>query len=282
MKKNIIIERWQAEPHLRLVFNKITELLKKGGKIQLEAPLLERMEGKIDLRGIGLDEKKIVNSEFNNFDFSFSTFTYSWIENSIFEKCHFYKVDFSNFSDHQNSFKECYFIDCKFTKTIFTRPEFVNVVFRNCRIINIDFSASSFESCTFEGKLKDVWFRGGFPLQSDNISFGNPKKNEMKNVSFENAELEDLTFSDNCDLSTIKINSSNIYYLFNRWKERLELLKLEHLNWDDKDKKEAGIFTRVHLVHAIKQDWYIINRNDVERDYGKEVAVRILKQLNSL
>jgi len=39
----------------------------------------------------------------------------------------------------------------------------------------------------------------------------------MKNVSLEKAELFDLTFSDNCELSTVLINN-NIYYKFDKWK----------------------------------------------------------------
>jgi fluoroquinolone resistance protein len=129
--------------------------------------------------------------------------------------------------------------------------------------------------------LKNVWFRGGFPLQSDIIHFGSPKKNEMREVSFENAELEDVTFSDNCDLSTVTIKSSNHYYKYNRWKSKLEFLKLESLNWDNFEKKEIDIFLKTYLVHAEHQDWYIINRNDLERDYGKDVSLKIIDSLNN-
>jgi len=145
---------------------------------------------------------------------------------------------------------------------------------------DIDFDASFFDNCIFEGELNDVWFRGGFPLHSDCDRFGVPKKNEMKNVSFEKAELKDLTFSDNCDLSSVRIKNNDKYYKYNHWEKRLEFLKSEISNWEEKEKKEAEIFSDVHLVHAKSQQWYIINREDMERNYGKEVAVKIINKLN--
>ncbi len=299
MSKKDLIERWKIDPQSKLVFKKIIDLITIGGKFQWENISIELVEDKIDLRGFDLGGQKIVKSEFNNIDFSFSTFKNTWVESSSFEGCHFDKVDFSDFSDHGNFFKKCSFTDCKFNaaaigfdgtnfleclfdnckfnKTIFNRPEFVGVHFKNIRIKNIDFNASSFENCFFEGALKDVWFRGGFPLQSDNNYYGTPKKNEMKNVSFENADLEDLTFSDQCDLSTVRIKQSEIYHKYNRWKERLDLLKIESLKWSDKERKEADIFVNTYLVHAKNQDWYIINKNDVERDYGSDVSVKIFE-----
>jgi uncharacterized protein YjbI with pentapeptide repeats len=303
MKKKYLIERWNVEPQLKLLLNKIIELFKIGGKFQVETIPVEVIEGTFDLRGINANDRKIIGCEFRNINFSFSSFDNTWIENSFFEKCLFDKVDFSDSSDHRNYFKECIFSackfnyaaigydgtkfvncifeNCKFTKTIFNRPEFVDVFFKNSQIKNIDFNASSFEHCSFEGELKDVWFRGGFPLHSDIEHFGKPKKNEMKNVSFENAELEDLTFSDDCDLSTVKIKNSYKYYKYDRWKERLEFLKSESQNWNDREKKETEIFVNACLGHAKNQEWYIINRNDIERYFGKDIALKIMNQLNS-
>ncbi|GGH16421.1 pentapeptide repeat-containing protein [Sphingobacterium alkalisoli] len=302
MTKKYLIERWEVEPQLRFILNKINDLL-KGGNVQSRINTYEFVDGKLDLRGIIINERTIAKLELQNADLTFSSFKDCWIENSLFEKCNFEKVDFSKFSDHKNIFKECYFKNCKFNyaslgdggtsfsecvfedcnffKTIFIRPEFVGVSFKNCKINSIDFFGSSFESCCFEGNLKDIWFRGGFPLQVDYSNYGIPKRNEMKNVSFVNAELEDLTFSDNCDLSSVKIKSSDKYYKYERWKERLEFLKMEDRNWSDKEKKEAEIFANTYLVHAKNQEWHIINREDVERDHGKDIALKIINHLNN-
>jgi uncharacterized protein YjbI with pentapeptide repeats len=260
MSKITLTDRWRFEGILGRAFEKVTEIFQNGSKIQSEFIPAEFINGKIDIRGIKNEESKIKNCECTNIDFSFSSFKNCWIENSLFEKCLFKKVDFSDFSDHKNNFNECTFIECnfnssgigydgseflecifdncKFTKTIFNRPEFIGVIFKNCRIKNIDFNASSFEDCSFEGELDDVWFRGGFPTKSQVEYFGEPKVNKMKNVSFENAELRDLTFSNNCDLSLVKINPSDKYYKFDNWKKRLEVLKSESSIWGDKEKKK--------------------------------------------
>jgi len=302
MMKKKLIERWALVPELKSLVIKIDSLLSKG-KFQSEIIPFKLIDGKLDLRGLNISGKELKKVEIKNANFTFSSFADCWIENSLFEKCYFEKVDFSSFSDHKNIFKECYFKSCKFSnasighggsefsncefedcnflKAIFVRAEFINVIFKNSRINNIDFNASSFENCSFEGELRNIWFRGGFPLESDISYFGVPKKNEMKNVSFINAELHDLTFSDNCDLSTIKIKYSDRYYVYDKWKERLSYLKSNILNWNEREKKEAEIFINVYSVHAKKQDWQIINIDDIERDYGKEVAFKIVSCMDS-
>lgn len=302
MSKNNLIERWRSESLLKNSLIKLTDKIKKGGKINSEFFPAEVVEGKFDFRGVDMAQKTVKMCEFQNVDFSFSSFKNSWVENNIFENCRFSKVDFSDVSDHNNNFKGCFFSDCKFnsaaigfggtrfykcilenckfSKTIFTRPEFVEVVFKNCKIKNIDFNASSFENCSFEGELNDVWFRGSFPLKSDEEYYGYPKLNEMKNVSFENADLKDLTFSDNCDLSTVKIKQSDDYYKFDKWKERLLCLLKSSESWTEKEKKEAKIFTDTYLVHASFQQWYIVNKTDVIEEHGNELALKIINQLS--
>lgn len=302
MTKKYIRNRWSNEAEFRFAFENIIKLIEIGGKVESDNIKLDLTNGKLDLRGICLDGKKIKKMEFENIDFSFSSLKNSWIENSFFSKCDFNNVDFSDFSDHNNNFKECLFVgckfnlagigydgtkfiecrfeNCKFVKTIFIRPEFKRVSFKNSKINNVDFNASSFEDCCFEGELKDVWFRGTFPSSSDCEYFGKPKINEMKNVSFEKAELNDLTFSDCCNLSTVKIKQSEILYNFDNWKKRLEFLMSEAQNWNSKERKETEIFANSYLIHAKNQEWQIINMNNLERDYGKGIALKIVDYLN--
>ena len=51
--------------------------------------------------------------------------------------------------------------------------------------------------------FENINFKRGFPTESFKKEFGNAKQNKMLNVSFEDAILHDVTFSDNCDLSTV-------------------------------------------------------------------------------
>jgi hypothetical protein len=102
----------------------------------------------------------------------------------------------------------------------------------------------------------------------------------MKNLSFEKADLRNPTFSDNCDLSTVKIKNNNRYYKYDNWNKRLQFLKLDIDSWEDEDRKEAEIFFNTYSVHAKNQDWFLINMDDIDRDYGIRVAAKIVERLN--
>lgn len=266
-------------------------------------PMNNFIGGRIYLRKMKLDGKTLKRYNVEKGDFTGSSFYDCWIEDCVFEGCHFEKTNFTEMTDHGNVFNNCDFIACKFnnavlgskgtkfincrfnncnfTRTLFIRGEFIDTVFINCKMKGIDFSASSFENCSFEGELNDCWFRGGFSSQIEIKEFGIPKVNEMKNVSFEKSELHYLTFSNDCDLSTVIINSDTRYRNYDHWKDRLEYLRVRIQSWDEESKREADIFVRSHLIHAINQHSYIINQDDLVIDYGREVAVKIINALDN-
>lgn len=290
--------RWEP------VFMKgINSFLGKGGLLTDDLSPFEKSNGVLlDFRGIELNNLAIKNCRFENIDFSFSSFKSSWIENSSFKNCYFKDADFTKISDQGNKFEECIFFNCKFNnsglgykgsafvecifentnfqKAVFIRAEFERCSFINSKIKGIDFNASSFEECIFEGILDDVWFRGGFPLQSDNQYFGFPKKNIMKKVSFEKAELKNLTFSDDCDLSSVCLGDNPEVFKYSNWYRRLQLLAKEIISWDSECGKQGEIFVKTHLVHAKNQDWYILNLKELEQIYGLETASKIIDGLN--
>lgn len=294
-------KRWNFDNEFLNIYKSVVKTLKNGGRLGPDVSNIGSDVNTLDLRGASFELLTIKNCLINNVDFSYSSFRNCWLENLKFENCYFYKVDLSQISDHNNTFINCNFVECNFngagigykgskiisskfekcnfTRTIFNRPEFVDVKFEKCKLKNIDFSASSFESCSFEGLLNNVWFRGGFPLQSLINTFGQPKKNEMKFVSFENAELIDLTFSDNCDLSSVSVGNSDIYIKFDHWKNRLDQLKVNLKDWEELERKEAEIFFDVYSVHAVKQDWYILSRYDIDKQYGKEISEKIINTM---
>ncbi|MRG44328.1 hypothetical protein GFS24_04345 [Chitinophaga sp. SYP-B3965] len=302
MKKIDLTKRWEIEPGAKSAGEKIMRLFRKGGKLLPEISPFELIEGKTDLRGINTGGKEIKKCVFENADLSFSTFSDSWIEKTKFNNCHFFKVDFSDFSDHGNLFEGCVFYDCKFnyatigakgsvfgncifekcnfSKAIFIRAEYTRSEFKNCKMRDLDFNASSFEDCVFEGELSDIWFRGTFPLKSNCEYFGWPKMNEMKNVSFEKAELIYTTFSNNCDLSSVIINNNGKYHKYNNWKKRLEYMVLDIGELDAKERAGIENFSIVYSLHAETQDWYIINIEDLEGEYGISIALRIINLLN--
>lgn len=259
----------------------------------------------IDFRGYPAHRILIKDVTLKDIDLSYADFSSSWIEANRFENCLFENTDFTDSSDHGNKFEECIFQNCKFRLAVlgydgsqfrncvfrkcefqranFIRTEFVNTDFIGCRLKGIDFGASSFDNCKFEGLLEDVWFRGTFPLESDIIEFGQPKLNKMLNVSFENADLVDLTISDGCDLSTVRLKENGRYVKYDNWLKRLQFLEKAAASWADSDAQEnAERFAWVGMVHAKKQDWNILNLDDLEKSYGgSEVARTIIDTLNS-
>lgn len=257
----------------------------------------------IDFRGYPAHRILVKDVVLKDIDLSHADFSNAWLESSRFENCLFEKTDFTDSSDHGDTFDHCVFEKCKFKlavlgydgsifrncifkecgfqRTNFIRTEFVNTDFVNCRLNGVDFNASSFENCRFEGLLEDVWFRGTFPSESQIKDFGQPKINKMENVSFENADLFGLTISDGCDLSTVRLKDNGKYSKFDKWLKRLQFLEKAVATWDDPyAKKEAEGFTWVSMVHAKKQDWDILNVADLEKQYGGvETARKIIDTL---
>lgn len=294
--------RWIGSLTAKTALKDIMQLFKHGGNIKNENSPFNILNNKLlDFRGLQLNNIKISNANIINSDLSYSNFKFTRIEHSTFNNVIFERVEFCEFSDYGNQFINCHFGKCKFKgsvigyegtkfincsfvnsnfeKTLFIRGEFLNCIFNACRLNRLDFNASSFENCIFYGKLDNVWFRGGYPFHSDIKEFGLAKKNQMKNVSFEKADLIDVTFSNECDLSSIIVPNNGKYFVFNNWDQRLLKLKNSVTNWPEKQKKEAEIFANSYLVHSKTQDWYIINTDDVVRYCGEDLATKIINEL---
>lgn len=303
MTSKILKERWIGNNNAKETLDKIKQLFRNGGMFKKEhSPFGLTKDGLIDFRGIDLRLQQIKEIKIKNIDFSHSLFSNAWIENSIFENVNFENVDFTEMSEHGNQFHKIRFSNCKFnkagigykgsqyihciieksnfTKTVFIRGEFFNTQFIDCKLKGVDFNASSFENCSFTGKLEDVWFRGGYAYPSDDANFGKAKKNQMRNVSFSGAILKGVNFSNECDLSTVQLPTASNYILFNNWKKRLEHLKEAIKEWPTQQRKEAEIFSSSLLVHAKAQDWFIVNIEELQREFGIDLASNIIIELN--
>ncbi|MDD4673996.1 MAG: hypothetical protein PHI03_13790 [Bacteroidales bacterium] len=303
MTSKILKNRWIGNNDAKEALDEIKLLFRNGGMFKNEhSPFGLTKDGLIDFRGIDLRQQQIKKIKIKNIDLSHSQFGNAWIENSVFETVNFENVDFTEISERGNLFHNVKFSNCKFnkagigyegsqylhcliekssfTKTVFIRGEFVNTQFIDCKLKGVDFNASSFENCSFVGRLEDVWFRGGYAYPSDDANFGKAKKNQMRNVSFSGAILEGVNFSNGCDLSTVQLPSTNNYILFNNWEKRLEHLKEVIKEWSTPQRKEAEIFSSSFLVHAKTQDWFIVNIEELQRDFGVDVASNIIIELN--
>lgn len=283
--------------------NKISQIITKGGELKKElSPFGLLSNGYIDFRGIDLSKRRFAKMKIQNVDLSYSNFQDTWIEKSVFSNVLLEKTDFSGITDKDNVFNNVFFINCKlnnsgigyrgtkyinctfdndnFSNAVFIRAEYNNSTFLNCNFKNIDFNASSFESCKFTGNLYGAWFRGGYTYPSDEKEFGFAKQNKMENVSFEEAILKGVNFSNECNLSTIILPKTGNYKLFNNWKCRLEKLKETIQTWPELEKKEGEIFINSYLVHAKTQEWFLLNIEEIQQDFGIDVARNIIIALN--
>lgn len=305
MSTKDLVARWQNTAENDRASERIFNICKYGGVLSMEQTPFGRLDSDlIDFRGYPAHSIVLNSVTVKDVDLSYADFSNSWMEANRFENCFFDKTDFTDSSDHANTFDQCVFLKCKFRlavlgyngsrfrncifkecgfqKTIFIRAEFVDTDFFNCRLNGVDFNASSFENCKFEGILENVWFRGTFPSELQLREFGQPKSNKMENVSFENADLRDLTFSNGCDLSTVTIKKNGRYFKFDNWYKRLQFLSNEIELWDDESQRnEAEKFLKITMVHAPTQDWEILNLDDWEKYCGRQdIVQRIVNCLN--
>jgi hypothetical protein len=262
-----------------------------------------QIEGRKDYRGLFFPTgSRLVKRIFRNVDLSKACFTGAWIEDCTFEDVLFSATDLVNISEHGNVFKKCVFekskfsgavlgfngtkyietefVGCIFSKTGFIRAEFSNCTFRECRMDGVDFNASSFDQCEFKGILKEIWFRGGYMVATDEARLGKPRLNSMKNVSFKNAEIHDAVFSQGCRLDTIIMPDKGNYIRVSDWQRKLQSLQHQASLTPGSAGKKIGIFAKVHLVHASGQDQYILNKEDIVKGFGEDAASIIWKSFS--
>lgn len=267
-----------------------------------ESPFGLTEAGLLDFRGLCLPETaELRRVSFGPADFGSSSWGRIWLERSRFDRADFAGASFQMIGDHGNEFLSCRFsrtsfregvlgyrgsryVSCAFdgadfARALFVRPEFDDCEFRDCKLNGCDFNGASFERCRFLGEVRNVWFRGGFALPDDVSSFGVPRANCMTCVDFWGACLHETTFSNGCDLSSVKLPTDGSHGLFGQWSQRLRILTESARSWSA-EARVAGIgFATIHLVHARTQDWYILNRMDLDEEYGCEVAELIWQSL---
>jgi uncharacterized protein YjbI with pentapeptide repeats len=230
-------------------------------------------------------------------DFGAALWNGIWLQRCFFDKSIFDKASVQKIADHGNLFTNCTFSKASFREAVigfkgsqfqnctfdrvdfrragFIRPEFSGCIFSHCRLDGCDLNGSSFERCEFVGPLNEVWFRGGFPHPNDVSQYGDPRPNQMLDVSFEKARLRDVFFSNSCVLSSVKLPDDGRCMLVSQWQEKLVRLQNELERWPQVAKEAGCAFVSTNLVHARIQNWFIVNRDDLEAEFGSDVAIRI-------
>ena len=285
-------KRWQS-PEANGFARLINQKGRSGNGFEVsESPFgLIAPSGLLDLRGLPLpDRTELRKVLFQDADLSAAQFDKAWIERCTFKNIRADETRWNNVAEHGSTFMDCTFSRanfrdaimgykgsqfdrCKFTdaslqRTQFIRPEFNDCIFKDCRYQNTDFNASSFERCEFSGEVRSVWFRGGFALPSLREEFGTSRPNKMLNVSFAHATLIDVTFSNNCDLSTIIPPVDSDHRLVSDWKNCLLMLQTTIQHWPTEEKMAGEIFCQTHLTHAQTQKSYIVSFLDLMEVYG--------------
>jgi fluoroquinolone resistance protein len=224
--KGSLVSRWKKSAQASAALPGIIEALKSGGHLGAESSPFGRVGDLCDVRGLQVpDGMRILSRHVKDADFSWGFIRLAWIQNCVFENVRFDNATIDT-ADHGNRFTGCSFVgtsfqdgigyrgssynNCRFEKvdfrrSVFTRADMNDCIFSDCKLKGVDFNASSFVNCMFEGKLEDVWFRGGFPLPVNVTDFGEPRPNRMQGVSFANASLWGITFSNGCDLSSVVV-----------------------------------------------------------------------------
>lgn len=222
------------------------------------------------------------NVTFYSCDLSFSDFSGWLFENCHFENC---QLDTTNFNEakftackflksafRKTTFKraaininngsdsglieDCNFNECNFREANFGFPIIRQSNFINCHLRFCNFDASRLENVRFSGKVETTFFNGS-PQSYSKPLFGflssfDPKKikNEMKNVDFSSATIEDVTFANGIDLSTIKWPDDNSIILIKKPREFFSKLisAITNSDWSMNDKDLAiRLINNVHF-----------------------------------
>jgi fluoroquinolone resistance protein len=310
MDKRSARNRWLLTTEATERCRAISEIILKGGSIEhnLSRIVDKTEQGLLDLRGIPLSLEpgmELNRVQIRDIDFSYAYFGHAILKQCVFEHvflrgvensrwnergCRFVDVDFGEAKLRDAAigidgsiYERVSFQDADFSGAVFIRPQFKDCDFSNAKLRELDFNASNFVNCKFRGKLESVWFRKYYPSKSDEQRMGKAVPNEMRNVDFSDASLWDVVFTGGLDLSTVTVPKDGSHILLHHFDTALNRTRneIEKLPWTDEEKKKVSIWINASLVYAISQPMWILNKKDVEMQFGVKVAQEFLKLLEA-
>lgn len=215
---------------------------------------------------------KLKNVKIESIDFSYSDISYSWwekcrVSNCLFEgatakELHVYASDFSNctfrktnftysylnrnIGKNAGSFKNVEFIECNLKECVFSFPDIVRGLFDNCKMTATDFDGSRFRDSKFKGKIDSAWFNG-YSRNAQKSLFGvfnrvNPRDypNPMKNVDFSEAELDDVQFQFEIDITNCIFPDDLSYFIVKDLdKVYPKVISIVNNDWQGEEKRIA-------------------------------------------
>jgi uncharacterized protein YjbI with pentapeptide repeats len=220
------------------------------------------------------------NCQFDTTNFNEAKFTACKFRKSAFRKSTFKKaaINLNNGSD-SGLIEDCNFNECNFREANFGFPIIRQSIFSNCHLRFCNFDASRFEDVKFEGKVETAFFNG-IPQSYSKPLFGflssfDPKKikNEMKNVDFSSATIEDVTFANGIDLATIKWPDDEtilqIKHPANFYSNLIEDVKTSNMSQKEKDLALRMIDTVHYSQEERNQSIVILDKKIIRRENNK-------------
>jgi len=205
-----------------------------------------------------------------------------------FTDCRFFDVSFEDADLREASlggyagsppseYRRSYFVGTEMRETSYGYPYFEDCKFVRAKLDKVDFQGARFSKCTFEGKLREVWFRGWYshPHPADQEHFArvgidpHSIRNPMDGVDFTRAQLDDVMFVDEIDLSRCKFPEDGYHILLeDRLRVYDEVMRTVAETWSEPSKSEALAFVRRFRDRQDKsaQRIDVVNRQSFEEN----------------
>jgi hypothetical protein len=157
--------------------------------------------------------------------------------------------------------------------TIFVSAEFSSCRFRNSNLARVDFEASSFTDCVFEGELRETLFA------HESLLVNGLPPNEMRNVDFTRAKLLWVGFR-GLNLDTVRFPEDAEHIILNDYPSQLDLLLRIFGNRIDTPSQAlaAGLEVQRKWLGP-KQRRGVLNTNDILEIGGQQLLDLVLDVL---
>ncbi len=224
---------------------------------------------------------------FNQSDLYISGFKGCSFENVRFLDCWIENAGLGLASDmNRGSFNNVEFVGGTFSRAYFQDPRIENCKFL-CNISKVDFHASQFNNCVFEGILHEVSFWGRYkPVPSDKSFKGRQiPENCMTNVDFSKATFKKVRFGDCIDLSHSHLpKKGGVFLVKDAAKVFHEVSAEIERKWTGPDKLKAinAANNRAIENSTCECDQVVINPYEMNKMFGIEFTAEFIEIVKSV
>jgi hypothetical protein len=139
-------------------------------------------------------------------------------------------------------------------------------------------SVSGFRDCRFSGILFGAVFRGDYLIPSQRELAGEPKDPGLHGVSFKNAQLVLVQFSEGCALENIELPANGSAFLCSV----SDLLRYHHsLSPDSPEKHLLDRHFKITLPGLRGQAMDLVSKNDLLRRGEPELAAALYDEIKA-